>query len=566
MPQDAFTLKYLCDELNNIFAGGKINRIVQPDNDQVICTVYTGKKTEKLLLCVNPASPRIGVVNDECQSPLTAPNFCMLLRKHLISATINGISLIGFDRIVKIELTPSNEFFDDNKKVLFVELMGRYSNIILTENGRILGANRGINVFDNGVRPLFVGKQYVYPPVNDKKEPNDQSLVNIFQSYENGDLAQFLVDNVQGIALSTAKEIVAKFNKVYSTKDINFSNKFFEFLNNFLYNSSIKPCVVYQDGLIKDVCVFPYEDISGEKVFFDHLWQAEQYFFINKEYAKKFSAKKDRAKSIVSTAIKKIKKKISLLNARENDALSMEQNRIFGELLIANLYKVKQGQSSCSCYNYYDNSTVEIPLDINLSPSKNAEIYFKKYNKQKRTLQAIAPQKEGLLTELDYFTSVLEEIEICESLDDLVPVYEELENFGLIKDQQQNKRKNIRKEFREYLVDDFTVLVGKNNVENDRLTFSAKPDDVWLHVKDYHSSHVIIKTNSRAVPVKIIEKVASICAYYSKCRDSGKVEVVYTQKKNVKKPSKSKPGFCTYVNFNCINVMPNKYIEFLKNE
>ena len=165
MPQDAFTLKYLCQELNALFSGGKVNKITEPTNDELVFTIYTGKRTEKLLLDVNPSCPRIGVINQEKESPLTAPNFCMLMRKHLLSATLDSIELIGFDRIVKIEFTASAEFFDAVKKTVFVELMGRYSNIILTENGKILGGNRGINMFDNGVRPLIVGYPYVFPPV-----------------------------------------------------------------------------------------------------------------------------------------------------------------------------------------------------------------------------------------------------------------------------------------------------------------------------------------------------------------------------------------------------------------
>ena len=180
MPQDAFTLRFLCEELNSIFSGGKVNRIIQPNADEMIMTVYTGKRTEKLFISVNPASPRMGVTNTERESPLTAPNFCMLLRKHLLSATLESIELVGFDRIVKIDFMPSAEFFDSVRKTLYVELMGRYSNIILTENGRILGGNRGINMFDNGVRPLIVGKPYVFPPVGDKRLPSDKELVGLF--------------------------------------------------------------------------------------------------------------------------------------------------------------------------------------------------------------------------------------------------------------------------------------------------------------------------------------------------------------------------------------------------
>ena len=185
MPQDAFTLRYLCTELNSVFLNGKVNRIIQPSNDDLILTVYTGKRTEKLLLSVNPASPRIGVINEESESPLTAPNFCMLMRKHLLSATITSIELVGFDRIVKIDFLSSAEFFDAKIKTVYVELMGRYSNIILTEDGKILGGNRGINMFDNGVRPLIVGMPYVFPPVGDKKLPADKELIKHFIHFQN---------------------------------------------------------------------------------------------------------------------------------------------------------------------------------------------------------------------------------------------------------------------------------------------------------------------------------------------------------------------------------------------
>ena len=169
MPQDAFTLRYLCEELNLIFANGKVNRITEPSNDELILTVYTGKRTEKLLLNVNPSATRIGIVKTEKESPLTAPNFCMLMRKHLLSATILGMELVGFDRIIKIDFMASGEFFDSVKKTVYVELMGRYSNVILTENGKVLGGNRGINMFDDGVRPL-INKKLIADCISSVKE------------------------------------------------------------------------------------------------------------------------------------------------------------------------------------------------------------------------------------------------------------------------------------------------------------------------------------------------------------------------------------------------------------
>jgi predicted ribosome quality control (RQC) complex YloA/Tae2 family protein len=211
VPQDAFTLRRLCIELDALFKKGKINKINQPSDDKVIFTVYTGKKTEKLLIDVNPSGPRIGVIKEEKENLLTALNFCMLLRKHLLSAEINKIELLGFDRIVKITLTSRADFKDDKTMVLYVELMGRYSNIILTENDLVLGANRGINMIYNGVRPIIFGKPYILPPVNSKKEPKDLSLIDDFNSFDGEDLSLFITEKVQGIALSTAKEIVDKY-------------------------------------------------------------------------------------------------------------------------------------------------------------------------------------------------------------------------------------------------------------------------------------------------------------------------------------------------------------------
>lgn len=561
MPQDAFTLRYLCEELNNVFKGGKVNRITEPSIDELLLTVYTGKKTEKLLLNVNPASPRIGVTHEERESPLTAPNFCMLMRKHLLSATIESISLVGFDRIVKIDLMASAEFFDAVKKTVYVELMGRYSNIILTENGKILGGNRGINMFDNGVRPLIVGQPYVFPPVGEKLLPNDERLLDAFKETESG-IAEKITKNVQGIALITAKEIekrfIEKFGENYDTENL------FDFMNAFLLSQKKNPCVVIDNNEVKDVLAFPYGVISSELKYFNELYSAEEYYFNERDKLKKFTSKKERLNSVTSTAIKKVKKRLTAITAKEKDASSSEENRIKGELLLSNIYRLKQGQTECELENYYDGSIVKISLDSRLSISKNAENYYKRYNKQKRTIEALKPQREQAENELDYLTSIIDELAIAESIEDLDFIQTELENAGLI--QARNNIKKIKKETfcREYEVYGFTVRAGRNNSENDKLTFGSSSNDVWIHVKDYHSSHVVIESANRQVPEKVIVIASQICAYYSKGRDGGKVEVVYTLKKNVKKPPRSKPGFCTYDNFKSVVVDAEKHAEFLK--
>ncbi len=565
MPQDAFTLKYLCVELNELLKGGKVNRITEPTNDELVLTIYTGKRTEKLLLNVNPSSPRIGVIEKEKESPLTAPNFCMLMRKHLLSATLDSIELIGFDRIVKIDFTASAEFFDAVKKTVYVELMGRYSNIILTENGKILGGNRGINMFDNGVRPLIVGLPYLFPPVGDKKLPNDESLIDYFNHFQGENFDEYICKGVQGIALSTAQEIEYKYLSLGKAIGGQFGGDFFRFFNEFLYNAELKPCVTLDGENLKDVSVFPYQKISGERKYFDKLYLAEEYYFSEKEKIKKYANKKERLTAIINTAIKKVKKRITAISSKEKDALSAEENRLKGELILANIYKIKQGDRHVELDNYYDGTTLEIELDEYLSPAKNSENYYKKYNKQKRTLIALEPQKNQANSELNYYLSVMDEISLSEDIDDLHLIAGELEEVGLIKKQSLPKRKKqVENLYNTYIIGGFTVRAGRNNVENDKLTFSARPKDIWLHAKDYHSSHVIIETLGKAVPEQVIKTSAEICGYYSKARESGKVEVAYTQKKNVKKPSGGKLGFCHYEDYQTIIIEPKKHQDKIK--
>ena len=564
MPQDAFTLRYLCEELDAEFKGGKVNKIIQPAPEEVVFTVYTGTKTQRLYISVNPACPRIGIDNADRESPLTAPNFCMLLRKHLLSATVDGVSLVGFDRIVRIDFSASSEFFDAGKRTLFIELMGRYSNIILTENGKVSGGNRGVNFFDNGVRPLIVGRDYALPPTGDKKEPSDKSLIEYFARYQSDGekLSDYLVKGVRGISSDTAAEAVSEYCK---TRPQFNAAEFYAFINDFAYRRKKQPCVIYNEGEVKDVCAFPYSVIAGEPKFFVSLAEAEDVFFREKETAKRFREKKERVVAVVSSAIKKVKKRLSAINARLSDAENGEKERVNGELILANIYKIKQGDKSVAVTDYYDGTEKTISLDPALTPAQNAERYYKRYNKAKRTLVAQLPQKEFAEAELAYLNGVNDEIALAENASDAVLIAEELKAAGYIaKEKLPQKRRKEPAKYRVYAIDGFTVKVGRNNVENDELTFSAKGGDLWLHAKDYHSSHVIIETEGKDVPEKTIITAAEICAYYGKGRAGGKSDVVYTKKKFVKKPPKSKPGFCTYTEFKTVTVKPDAHEELLK--
>ena len=563
MPQDAFTLRFLCEELNVVLRGGKVNRIVQPETEMVEFTVYTGVRTEKLVIDVKPSSPRIGITSSECEVPLTAPNFCMLLRKHLIGATINSVSIVGYDRIVEISFTAGGEFSSGEEKTLYVELMGRYSNVILTENGVVLGGNRGINFFDNGVRPLIVGKKYVYPPIVGKKEPCDESLKEYFEAYDTGDLAEYITLGVQGIALLTAKEIVYRYYERFN--DYNAEN-FRLFLREIAYQKEKEPCVLFTDKVI-DVFAFPYKHIKGEYKIYKTLIAAEEYYFTTKENLRAFIDAKTRVLSCVNGIIKKLEKKISLLEQEIKNTEKAETYKICGEVILANVYKIRRGDEVLKTENFYDGNIIEIPLDKTRTPVENAQAYFKTYAKRKRALLLAVPRLTSVTEERDYYLSVKAEIELAETVEEIQSVKEELIAVGALKPKGKVsvKKKNALGYYL-YLIEGFNVRVGKNNVANDELTSSAKKDDLWLHAKDVHSSHVIIESGLVAVPQSVIIKAAEICAFYSKNRNGGKTEISYALKKNVKKPKGAKPGFFIYDNYSSVTVLPEKHAELLKKE
>jgi predicted ribosome quality control (RQC) complex YloA/Tae2 family protein len=259
---------------------------------------------------------------------------------------------------------------------------------------------------------------------------------------------------------------------------------------------------------------------------------------------------------------------LSAISLKERDANGLEDNRIKGELIIANIYRIKKGSECVEVENYYDGTTVRISLDANLTPSENAEVYYKRYNKQKRALVAIKPQKEQAESEVEYLTSVLDEITLSETEDELKSVRAELGDYGLMPTEKQksNRKRDVEEQYRLYEIDGFTVKSGRNNTENDRLIATARGESIWLHAKDYHSTHIIIETNGNVVPETVIVKASEICAYYSKGRDGGKCEVVYTKRKNVKKPPRSKPGFVVYTDYRSVTVVPKSGSEFIKSK
>ena len=575
MPQDAFHIRRLATELNDLLVGGKVNRISQVNKDELTFIIYTGKTTVKLILSANASSARVCLSQTEKEPAPIAPNFCMLLRKHLLGAEILAIRQYAFERIIEIDLHCVTDF-SSATRTLYCELMGKYSNVILAqaeENGQkglILGALKTTALEDNSHRVLFAGARYEYPAPQDKLSPFDRAgmrsrlenyLLMCGETWEEEGLSLFLFDNVAGLALATARELVKRAiaregrEKILTAEA---SLSLWEFVGEFCENEPNKPCLCFENGKATDFFAFSVEN----GVEMPSLCKAEDEFFTGRETKKSFDDKKRKLENSIKGLQRKQTKKLQDTMERLQDAEKAEDYRIKGELLTANLYRIEKGMTSIELDNWYseDGGKVKITLDATLPPSKNAQRYFKTYNKHKRAKEILTPMMEKEKQEISYTESVAVSIKTSESPEDLKEIETELIGLGLIrapKERAGGKKKEAEIPFREFFYGGMRILAGRNNVQNDRLLRYADSEDMWLHTQKYHSTHVIIERNGKEITDEVLEYAAKICAYYSDGRGGDKIPVDYCLRKYVKKPNKSKAGFVTYTDYKTILVCGN---------
>ena len=562
MPQDAFHIRRLTNELNTLLVGGKVNRISQVNKDELTLIIYTGKSTVKLILSANASNARVCLSLTEKEPAPVAPNFCMLLRKHLQNAEILSVKQHEFERIMEITFHCTSDFSECDR-VLYCELMGKYSNIILAEKGLILGALKTTALENDNHRILLAGARYLYPAPQDKLSPFDGAgmrsrLENHLslrpEGMDDEALSVFLFDNVYGLALPTAREIV----KRAKSADV----PLWDFVGDFCENEPCQPCIKMCNGAMSDFFAFPVD--GGVEM--PSLCKAEDEFYTSRETKKGFEDKKRKLENTVRALKKKQTKKLQETLERLKDADKADEYRIKGELLTANLYRLEKGMSQVELENWYseEGGLIKISLDATLSPSKNAQRYFKTYNKYKRAKEILTPMLKTEEAEIDYTDSVASAITAAETALDLKEIETELMEMGLIRAQKERagaKKKEAVIPFREYEFEGVKIYAGRNNLQNDRLIRLADPDDIWLHTQKYHSSHVIIALEGRQVWDELLLYAAEICAYYSDGRDGDKIPVDYCKKKFVKKPNKSKAGFVIYTDYKTILVKPNPHKE-----
>ena len=541
MPQDTFTLRLIAKELNETLRGGKVNRVNQPEKEELALIIYTGKRTLKLTVNANASDCGVYFTADGRENPPVAPNFCMLLRKHLTGAEITDVSLDGFERIVVFRMKCFSDF-SETERELRAEIMGKYSNVILTENGTILGALKTTMLDENCKRAVFPGVKYVLPAPQDKVNPADKAaLSNLLSSREV--TAEFLFRNVAGLAPCTAEQIVSSYR----------GGDFAAHVYGYIFSDEISPCVAERDGTMTDF----FARAAEGAVPFPTLSEAQSYFYNKRRTRKRTESERRRPAAAVNTVKKKAEKRLAQIRDKQRECASCEENRIKGELLTANLYALARGMKSCELTNFYDErgGTLKISLDETLTPSQNAQSYFKRYRKQKRTLEVLAPQEREIAAELDYAESLLAAISSASNAEDLRPLEEELLSAGMLKAPKE-RAKASEVPYRVYEKDGFTIRAGRNNLQNDRLVRASSPDDIWLHTQKYHSCHTVIETQGKDVTDEVLLFAAGVCARYSDAKGGGKVPVDYCRVKYVKKPPKSKAGFVIYTDYRTVLAEP----------
>lgn len=520
----------MVNELNNMLIGGRISKIQQPFKNELVLTVRSNRVNHPLLLSANPTYSRMQITQVDFSNPDRPSNFVMSLRKNIDGAIIKKIEQLDNDRVVSITLETKDELGYYINYRLIIEIMGRYSNVILlNSDDKIVDLIKHVSSSKNRFRILLPGENYVYPPASNKKNP--------FDDFSDLDLID-LRSNFEGIAKDTADELEYRMEHS-DVKRVAFRDFFKEI------DKQPTPNIVTSGSRINFYPI-PYLSVTGERKEFSTLSEMLDVFYREKAQSDRVKSQAENLLNVVNGSLKKDKNKLKHLNKDLAKTEIMDQYRIYGELLTTYMHEVKQGMTKVELDNYYDNSKITIQIDPKLTPNGNAQKYFKTYQKLKNSISHIDEQLSETKAEIDYLESVL--YQISESkLDNLQEIKAELISGGYISKKNQPKKRKISKDVgNKFLSSDGTVItVGRNNVQNNQLSLKvAKKTDIWLHVKNIPGSHVIISSSNPSE--KTLSEAAILAAFYSKAKNSSKVEVDYVPTKLLKKPNGAKPGFVIY--------------------
>lgn len=574
MPFDGILTTYIAKELNSLLLGGRIGKIHQINKDAVVLQIRANSENYKLLLSSNASSPRIHLTERQYDNPDTPPVFCMLLRKHLTGGIIKGFSTIGFERILTMEAEVTDELGDRSIKKLVIEIMGRHSNIILLNSKDIIiDAIKHVDIEVNRIRELLPARTYILPPAQSKLNP---AATETYEALRLGapDCSRkteaFLLDNLQGFSPVLCREVLTRAGignerSASSLAPIELDT-LIEALQNMMQSlgsGHYTPSIVFDTTDEKPVdfhCLSLTQYQSIKK--FDLISSAVDEFFTLKNNREFNNQKAHDLQKLVEKQLEKCEKRLAINIQTFEESKKYEDYRLFGELLTANIYALSKGMETASLVNYYSENgdIINITINKDKSPQENAQLYFKKYNKARSAYLYASKELEVLRNESSYLESVIFAIENTESSDQLSEIRMELFEQGYIKNSGIKGRKLQQVSalpFRVMSKDGFEILIGRNNKQNDKLTLkTARHEDIWLHIKGFSGSHVVIRKEGKEIPDSTLVEAAQYAAWFSKARNATKTEVDYTAVRNVKKPSGSKPGMVIYVNYFSLTVTP----------
>ena len=559
MAFDGITIANIVHELNRNLLDGRINKIAQPETDELLLTIKTPGGQRRLSISASASLPLIYLTEGNKPSPMTAPNFCMLLRKHINNGRITKIWQPKLERIIHFEIEHLDELGDLCKKELIVEIMGKHSNIIFcNEDGTIIDSIKHVSSQMSSVREVLPGRTYFIPDTMEKSDPLSVSFAEFQRvlTEKPMPLSKAVYTSFTGISPVVAEEIcyLSGIDSALTPRELSEDLLTHLYRQFTLYFEEVtaghfSPAIYYHGAEPKEFSALPLTHFSQYiRKEYDSISRLLEDYYAEKNTLTRIRQKSVDLRRVVQTALERNRKKYDLQAKQLRDTENREKFKVYGELIHTYGYNLEPGAKKLEALNYYTNEMITIPLGSTKTPQENALKYFEKYNKQKRTFEALTSLIEETRDDISYLESVSNALDIALSEDDLTQIKEELIESGYIRRKFTKKKVKITSKPFHYLSSDgYHIYVGKNNLQNEELTFHfASGNDWWFHAKGIPGSHVIVKTNGEELPDRTFEEAGKLAAYYSKNRGSEKIEIDYIEKKHVKKPKGGKPGFVVY--------------------
>ena len=559
MAFDGITVAALTKELKETICDGRIAKIAQPESDELLLTIKTKEGQRRLSISASASLPLIYLTNDNKPSPMTAPNFCMLLRKHIGNGRIVDVSQPGLERIIQLRIEHLDELGDLRQKTLVVEIMGKHSNIIFCdEKDQIIDSIKHVPAQMSSVREVLPGRPYFIPDTMEKQDPLTAADEDFSRALRGKPMriSKAVYTSFTGISPVVAEEIcyLAGIDSQMTASDLTDDMlthlyRQFQYYMEDVRNGAFNPVIYFDGNTPKEFSALPLTHFQNlEKKEYSSISEVLSTYYATRNALVRIRQKSADLRHIVQTALERNRKKYELQSRQLKDTENRDLYKVYGELINAYGYQLPEGSKELTALNYYTGEEITIPLDPVKTPQENAQKYFARYNKQKRTYEALTELISETGDEIRYLESVESALDIALYEEDLTQIKEELSQAGYIRRRQQKKKAKILSRPLHYVSSDgYHMYVGKNNLQNEELTFHfASGNDWWFHAKGVPGSHVILKSGGDEVPDRTFEEAGRLAAYYSKNRGSEKAEIDYIEKKHVKKVNGGRPGFVIY--------------------